>query len=135
MKQTNSTQLGLIMDGNRRGAKLNGKSTADGHREGYRVLKQLLKTIQELNIKIVSVYSFSTENWNRDKREVEGLLKLLKWVLKNELDELIEQGIKIGWLGSNANLPQDIVKLLNNAEERTKHLQSATLAICFNYGG
>jgi len=127
--------LGIIMDGNRRWAKKAGKPAIEGHRQGYKNLKDLLSAVKDLDIDTVSVYAFSTENWNRSHEEVEGIMGLLRWVMKNELNDLIKEGIRVRWIGSEDRVPKDIIALMRNAEEKTKDLTEGTLAICFNYGG
>ena len=127
--------LGLIMDGNRRWAKQQGVASLDGHKAGYRALKQLLNTIQDLNIPYVSVYAYSTENWQRSKAEVQGLMTLLQWVLDSEINELDDNGICLRILGSDQQLPSAIVKKMRQAESQTRNNTKGTLALCFNYGG
>ncbi len=132
---SNISHLGLIMDGNRRSPKANGKQTIDGHRAGYKNLKELLRTVKKLGLPYVSVYAFSTENWNRSKEEVEGLMTLLRWVLKSEMKDLIKEELRIVFVGSDENVPDDISKLMKDVEEKSSHFTNGTLAICFNYGG
>lgn len=136
MEQTTSIRhLGLIMDGNRRWAKKNSKATIEGHKAGYRKLKELLKVGKSFGIEYLSVYAFSTENWNRSKDEVEGLMNLVRWAMKNEIKELIEEELKIIFVGSKDNIPKDILESMNKIEEKTQRFDKGTLAICFNYGG
>ncbi len=137
MKNTESPvrHLGLIMDGNRRWAKANGKSTIDGHRAGFKALKDLLSTVQDLGIEYVSVYAFSTENWKRSKAEVQALMGLVRWVFSNELDEFNKKNVRLKVAGSMEKVPKDIVKLIANAEAATEQNDGGTLVICFNYGG
>lgn len=123
------------MDGNRRWARANGLKTIDGHRQGYRTLKELLRTVRELGIDYLSVYAFSTENWSRTKEEVDGLMSLVRWVLKNEVAELVKEEVRILFVGTEDNVPADILRLISDVEERTKDFEHGTLAICFNYGG
>lgn len=135
MSETAIKHVGIIMDGNRRWAKKRGVPTAEGHRQGYKTLKELLKSIKTLNIEYLSVYSFSTENWSRSKEEVEGIMKLLMWVIRNELEELVKEGIRVRWVGPEDNVPADVVKAIRRAESKTEKLTEGTLALCFNYGG
>ena len=134
-EQRTLRHLGIIMDGNRRWAKNRGVPVAEGHRQGYKNLKNLLRHLKPSDIEYVSVYAFSTENWDRSKLEVDGLMKLLRWVLKNEVDELTREERRIVFVGSVENVPSDILKLTRETEERTKQYDKGTLAICFNYGG
>ena len=135
MSDQNIRHIGMIMDGNRRWAKARGKSPSQGHREGYKTLKNILKTVKELDIDYVSVYAFSTENWKRSKDEVDAILGLVRRFMKNELQEIMDEGIRVVWLGSEENVPEDIVKMIRDAEAKTKDLDAGTMAICFNYGG
>ncbi len=124
------------MDGNRRWAKKAGKPTVEGHRQGYSALKKLLLgAVRDLDIEYVTVYAFSTENWNRAKDEVEGIIKLLRWVLKNEIAELTKEGARLRWVGSRENVPEDVLKMMDQSEAETKNNTNGTIAICFNYGG
>lgn len=127
--------VGIIMDGNRRWAKAQGVSTIDGHRAGFKRLKGLLSTIQELNIDYLSVYAFSTENWKREGEEVSALMKFATWVLKNELADLHKEGIRLLFLGSRDKLDASLVKLMEAAEKQTAGNSNGTLCVCFNYGG
>jgi undecaprenyl diphosphate synthase len=124
------------MDGNRRWAKAKGKSTAEGHKEGYKALKDLLKTVRGSGVEYVTVYAFSTENWQRSQSEVEGLLSLFRWVLSSEAKKLADEKLAIRFLGETENLPEDIRALMQKMETDTaRHANAGTLAICFNYGG
>ena len=127
--------LGLILDGNRRWAKDQGKPTYDGHRAGYENLKVIGKAAIKRGVKYVSAYVFSTENWKRSAEEVDYLMKLLLWVAKNEVKELHEENIRIRFLGEKTRLSKDIIKAITNAEEKTKDNTAGTLALCLNYGG
>lgn len=127
--------LGLIMDGNRRWAKINGLTAAEGHRAGFRALKGLLNAIKDLNIEYVSIYAFSTENWNRSKTEVAALLKLIHFVFKNELGEFHSNNVRLQVAGDVASMPKDIRNLIAAAEEKTRDNSQGTLVVCLNYGG
>jgi undecaprenyl diphosphate synthase len=127
--------IGIIMDGNRRWAKRNGKPTIAGHKQGFQTLKKILKLAKQLNISYVSVYAFSTENWKRSQEEVNGLMNLLKTALQTQLDDIKSEGIRIVFLGNRNNLDDKIVRLIENTEKETADNTNGTLAICFNYGG
>jgi undecaprenyl diphosphate synthase len=132
---TQLNHIAFIMDGNRRWAKANGKSAGSGHLEGYRTMKKILQATREHGIKYASVYAFSTENWKRSKEEVDAILGLARRFAKNELKDIVKEGVRVIWLGSEDNVPEDIVKMIRDAEEKTKDYSGHTLAICFNYGG
>src|SRR5690348_16902657 len=86
------THIGIIMDGNRRWAKEHGLTTAEGHKQGYLTLKNIAKAGLRRGIKYLSAYAFSTENWSRDKQEVDDIMKLLVWALKHEVKDLHKEG-------------------------------------------
>lgn len=127
--------LGLIMDGNRRWAKEHNKPVAEGHKEGFRALKALMSTVKELKIEYLSIYSFSSDNWKRKKEEVDALMALVRWVLKNEIKSFKKENIRLRVIGSRQNVPADILELIEKAEADTADRTGGTLAICFNYGG
>ena len=127
--------VGFIMDGNRRWAKAKGKSATYGHRHGYRSMKTILEAAEDLGIKYVSLYAFSTENWKRSKEEVDAILGLIRTFMSKELKELIARDTKVVWLGTEDNVPDDIVQVIRDAEAKTVDATGTTMAICFNYGG
>lgn len=130
------THLGFILDGNRRWAEANGVSIEEGHRQGYAQLKNLIKASAKYeNIKYISAYVFSTENWKRSADEVKHLMKLLLWVLKHETEEFSKQGIRVRVIGSKLRLSKAIVKAIHDAEELTKNNTRGTLLLCLDYGG
>lgn len=122
------------MDGNRRWAKANNKTAIEGHQAGYRNLKKLIRSISDTDIDYISIYSFSSENWSRSKTEVDGLMKLLAWVIENELEELVKEGLKIRFIGSKDGLSKKIMKLMDTAERKSAS-NNKTICVCFNYGG
>jgi undecaprenyl diphosphate synthase len=129
------THLGFIVDGNRRWAREHGLPTYEGHLAGYNALKDVLYEAVERGVKYASIYAFSTENWKRDTKEVSYLFKLVSRLLKSDLHELIERGIRLRHFGSKDRLSPIMIKLLDEAEEKTKDLTNGTLCLCFNYGG
>jgi len=135
LTQTIPTHIGIILDGNRRWAKARGLPTLEGHRKGYENIKVVLRRALDLGVRYVSVYVFSTENWNRSKAEVDYLMKLLKWVVTDELQELHEENIRILWAGSRQKLKPSLIKLIEHAEDVTKHNTAGTLVLCLNHGG
>ncbi len=127
--------LGIILDGNRRWARLNNLGVSQGHKKGYETLKQIAKAAFERGITYVSAFMFSTENWSRSKPEVNYLMRLLLWVSKHELDELNQEGIQVRFLGSADRLSKPVVEAIRRIEEMTKHNTKGTMLLCFNYGG
>lgn len=127
--------IGIIMDGNRRWAKKNGKMGFEGHKEGYKKLKEVLSWIKEKGIDEAVVYAFSTENWKRAEEEVGSLMKLLSFALSNEIDSLLKQGVRLKFAGDLSRLPESLQKDVNNAELKTEKNGPLTLTIALSYGG
>lgn len=135
LEQHNIKCLGIIMDGNRRWARQNGKNSIDGHKEGYKKLKQALGWIKESGINEAVVYAFSTENWKRTEEEVGALMNLLTFALSNEIDSLLKEGVKLKFVGDLSLFPDNFQKLLKNATEVTKNNGPLTLTVALSYGG
>ena len=127
--------VGIIMDGNGRWAKKRGLSRSIGHKMGAKNLKKLLKHIYKRNIKIVSIYAFSIENFKRDKKEVEYLMDLSIKFFTNELKTFMKEKIKVLFSGRKDNLRVDVINAINELEENTKNNTKGILNICFNYSG
>lgn len=127
--------LGLILDGNRRWAKEHGLPIAEGHRRGHETLKKICRAALKHGVRYVSAYVFSTENWKRDRQEVQDLMKLFRWVLKHELKEFDADGIRLRVIGSKARLGHALARAIHEAEERTKDNTRGTLLLCLDYGG
>ena len=129
------THLAIIMDGNRRWAKERGLSPLEGHRAGYERLKQVADWCLERRISVLSVFAFSTENWNRTEEEVGYLMDLLEHALSKELDYFRQRGVRLRILGRRERLRPSILKAIETAERETASNARATLCICLNYGG
>ena len=127
--------LGIILDGNRRWAKLKGKTSYQGHLAGYKTLKEVCDVAFARGIEFISVYVFSTENWARDKDEVSYLMKLALKIFHNDIDETNKKGIRVKWFGETRNLSNKHVDAITKSQELTKNNKKGTLCICFNYGG
>lgn len=126
--------IAIIMDGNRRWAKENNLPTFMGHKEGVSALKRSVIAFKELGIKYLTVYAFSTENWNRDKKEVEFLMELLGNTLKDETKELNQNGVKISIIGDKQGLSKKLQKEIKNSESTTKDNTELNLQLAINYG-
>ncbi len=140
MPETDSDKLpkhvGIILDGNRRWAEEVGMPRLEGHRVGAEVLKQVADHLVDRGVKYLTTYVFSTENWKRGDEEVGYLMKkILPFMFKKHLQYFIDKGIRIHWLGSQQKLGKAEKELMQNAVEKTKHLDKAHLGLCFNYGG
>ncbi len=127
--------IGLILDGNRRWARLNNLPTLEGHRKGYDNLKDIAEHAFNKGVNFVSAFIFSTENWSRAQDEVDYLMNLALKIAINDTKELIKQNIRIVVLGIEQNVPDKVYKALRKAEEDSKDKTGGTLALCFNYGG
>lgn len=110
VKDTNLQHIAIIMDGNRRWAKEKNLPSAMGHKKGVDALKATLRACKDFGIKYLTVYAFSTENWNRKKEEVDFLMELLAITLTNELAEMHSEGVVINFIGDTKNLVQNFKK-------------------------
>ncbi len=126
--------VAIIMDGNGRWAQARGLPRVEGHRRGVDALRRTLRAAREIGIEIVTVYSFSSENWSRPFAEVSALMGLLKRFIRNDLAELHEAGVRVRVAGERAGLEPDIRRLLEEAEALTASNSRQTLVVAFNYG-
>ena len=134
VKKINLKHIAIIMDGNRRWAKDNNLPSAVGHKKGVDSLKTAVKSCHKFGIKYLTVYAFSTENWNRKPEEVTFLMELLAHTIKNELNELYDNGVVIKFIGDLSKLNKKLQKILTDAEEKTRNNTGVKLQIAFNYG-
>lgn len=134
-KATTPAHIGFILDGNRRWAKANNKSTFSAHRMGYEKIKEIALGAFDRGVKFISVYALSTENWNRSEKEVNYLMDLAFSLATSEVDELNKKNIRVIFLGCQDRLSTKMIKAIERAEELTKSNTYGTVAICFNYGG
>lgn len=135
MEDNNLMHLGIIMDGNGRWASKQHLPRTAGHLEGLKALKRCILGSIEMNIKFLSLYAFSTENWKRPKPEVNYLMNLVATKLPGELKFYMSKGIRILIRGSQENLPKNVSEAIKKVEEATKDNSIITVIICFNYGG
>lgn len=127
--------VAIIMDGNGRWAKARGLPRAMGHERGVEALRRTVEAAQEIGLKNLTVFSFSTENWRRPISEVNALFGLLKAYVKRDLDRLAREGVRVRILGTREGLPADIAELVDRAEAKTLNNDQFNLCIAFNYGG
>jgi undecaprenyl diphosphate synthase len=128
--------IGIILDGNRRWAKERGIPKLQGHNEGLRVtLKNTVRWVRDRDISHLAVFLFSTENWNRDKDEVEYLMELFHNVMKEEMEELGKEGVRIRFIGQRQRFSPDLQKLMEEVEHSTASNTKITLWCCLSYGG
>lgn len=134
IKECDLKHIAVIMDGNRRWAKERNLPSAVGHKKGVDALKNTLRACDDFGIKYLTVYAFSTENWNRKPEEVNFLMDLLAQTLQNELKEMNENNVVISFIGDTTKLSTKLQKILNNAVDKTKDNTGVHLQIAFNYG-
>lgn len=134
VKNTDLQHIAIIMDGNRRWAKKRMLPSAAGHKKGVEALRATLKACVKFGIKYLTVYAFSTENWKRDKEEVDFLMSLLAKTIVNEVPEFIENDIKLNFIGDRKTLSKEITDVLEFGENKTSHCKTLNLQIAFNYG-
>lgn len=128
--------LGIIIDGNRRWAKKKGLLSLEGHRKGLNNVQKIGDYCTKKGIKILTLYTFSTENWKRSKKEVSYLMKLIKESLnKKNIQELHKKKIKLQIIGQKERLPQVLQKKIKEAEELTKNNKQRILNLAISYGG
>ena len=127
--------VGIIMDGNGRWAKKRGLKRSFGHKAGASNLEKLLSHIFKLGIPYVSVYAFSTENFNRDPKEVDYLMNLFVKFFTKKKNIFIKSKIRVLFSGSKNNLREDVIKGINEIEKDTKDFPDYTFNVCLNYGG
>jgi len=134
INETSLKHIAIIMDGNRRWAKEKFLPSAVGHQKGVDALRNTMRLFDKFGIKYLTVYAFSTENWNRKKEEVEFLMGLLANTLLNELDEMHKENVKIKFLGDISRLNEKLLNIIKNAEIKTQNNTGVNLNIAFNYG-
>ncbi len=127
--------VAIIMDGNGRWAKSRGLPRTAGHRRGVEAVRETVKAAVDLGIGYLTLYGFSSENWNRPPPEVDDLMGLLRFYLRSEIAELHRQGVRLRSIGDRARLSPDIVRLIEEAEERTRGNAKLNLTIALSYGG
>ena len=135
VKETSLQHIAIIMDGNRRWAKEKNLPSAFGHKKGVEALKTILKACHEFGVKYLTVYAFSTENWNRKPEEVSFLMNLLAETIKNEIDEMDRNDVVLTFIGDLKKLNDKLQGILYDAMEQTKNNNGVNLQIAFNYGG
>jgi undecaprenyl diphosphate synthase len=126
--------VAIIMDGNGRWAAARGLPRVEGHRRGVEALRRTIRAAGEIGIKIVTIFSFSAENWSRPAKEVGELMGLLRRFVRNDLAELHKSNVRVRVIGERTGLEADIERLLVEAEELTKTNDGLTLVVAFNYG-
>ncbi len=129
------SHVAIIMDGNGRWAKERFLPRTAGHQEGMKRVIEIVEVAEKLNIKYLSLYAFSTENWKRPKEEIDGLMKLLVQYIRSELNKIYKNNIRIQTMGDISKLPKVPRKEVEKAIEKTKNNNKMVLNIGLNYGG
>ena len=127
--------IAIIMDGNGRWAQKRGLPRLEGHQAGVENVRSVIKYFNKLNLKYLTLYGFSTENWKRPKEEIDGLLRLLQEAIDKETLELHKNGIRIRHLGRLEKLPAGFQRAITKAVELTKDNKRMTVSFAFDYGG
>ncbi len=127
--------VAIIMDGNGRWAKERGLPRSEGHRRGVEALRRTVGAAGDLGIEILTIYSFSSENWSRPATEIIDLMGLLRRFIRNDLAELHRSNVRVRIIGERRNLEPEIARLLDEAEQLTRSNDGLLLVVAFNYGG
>lgn len=127
--------IAIIMDGNGRWAKTHGKPRVFGHKNGVKSVRETTEAAAELGIEYLTLYAFSTENWNRPKYEVNALMSLLVDTIRNEINTLNKNDIRLNAIGDLDQLPDNTAKALAEAMENTKNNARMVLTLALNYSG
>jgi len=129
------SHVAIIMDGNGRWAKKRLMNRVKGHEQGADVVRKIVRVSSDLGISVLTLYAFSTENWERPKMEVSALMFILKNFLKTELPEMLDKNIRFGAIGQTDRLPDDVRKQMDIAREATRHNTGMILNLALSYGG
>ena len=127
--------VAIIMDGNNRWAKRNGVSGPSGHRAGVEVVRDILRACQRNGVEVLTLFAFSSENWGRPVAEVRALLALLSRYLRNEVRELLKDGVRLRFIGERGRFSQRQQRLMQQSEDLTRDNIGATMVIAVDYGG
>jgi undecaprenyl diphosphate synthase len=126
--------VAIIMDGNGRWARAHGLPREEGHRQGVENVKRIVRCARDMDLRYLTLYAFSVENWNRPRREVQALMRLLESFLKAQARELIEKRIRLKVLGRIDDLPDRVARMVRRTVDDTRHFSNWTLALALNYG-
>ncbi|HZP77121.1 MAG TPA: isoprenyl transferase [Pseudolabrys sp.] len=126
--------VAIIMDGNGRWAAARGLPRGEGHRRGVEALRRTVRAAGEIGISVLTIFSFSAENWSRPPSEIRDLMGLLRRFIRHDLAELHQNNVRVRIIGERRDLEADIERLLSEAEELTRNNDGLTLVVAFNYG-
>jgi undecaprenyl diphosphate synthase len=126
--------VAIIMDGNGRWATQRGLTRVQGHRKGKESVREIVETAREIGIEVLTLYAFSTENWERPEREVGALMALLRRYVRSELGKMMKNGIRLVAIGNLRRLPKDVLADLRAAEQQTRRNTGMTVQLAVSYG-
>jgi undecaprenyl diphosphate synthase len=126
--------VAIIMDGNRRWARTRGMPPIFGHQRGAEAVRRSVEACLERNVRYLTLFAFSSENWKRPADEVNELMNLLRFYLRREINELSSNGVQLRFLGERELMARDIADMMAEAERRTRHNSALRLTIALNYG-
>ena len=126
--------VAVIMDGNGRWAKARGLPRTAGHKKGVEAVRRTVEAAGDLGIGYLTIFSFSSENWRRPEEEVSDLMQFLRFYLRSEIADLHRNGVRLRVIGDRARLSDDIIRLIENAEDLTKDNRRLTLVVALSYG-
>jgi undecaprenyl diphosphate synthase len=126
--------VAIIMDGNGRWAKRKHLPRSLGHKKGVEAVRNIVRVAGEIGLEAMTLYAFSSENWNRPEEEVSDLMGLLRQYIQSDIEEFVENGVRLKVIGNYKALDSDIVAMIDNAIERTAGNSKMTLAVALNYG-
>jgi len=127
--------VAIIMDGNGRWATARGLTRSEGHKKGAEAAQRAVEAARDLGIPFITLFSFSSENWNRPPAEIDDLMNLLRYYLAKEIDDMKKKGARLLVIGDRTRLPDDIVKTILKIEDETKDNRKLTVIIALSYGG
>lgn len=125
--------VAIIMDGNGRWARMRARERSDGHAEGVNSVNRITRFSSDLGIKYLTLYAFSTENWNRPQAEVDMLMNLIGWTIRRETPDLVANNVKIHILGETDRLPAEVCESLMDGVKATAHCTGLNLLLCLSY--
>ena len=129
------SHVAIIMDGNGRWAQARGKPRLFGHQAGARRVREIVEACPSLGVKYLTVFAFSTENWKRTQAEVSGLMLLFRRYIQKEMKALVDNGIRVRFIGDRVQLDKKLVALMDELEQATAHNDLVHMTVALNYGG
>ena len=127
--------VAIIMDGNGRWAQQRGRPRLVGHHAGAKRIREIVEACPAVGVKYLTIFAFSTENWKRTQSEVSGLMRLFKRYIRREYQALIDDGVRVRFIGDRMNLDDQLVSIMDELELVTSHNKKVNLTIALNYGG